>query len=376
MRDGQSRVFLAGDVMLGRGIDQILPHPSDPTLRERYVTDARRYVELAEAANGPIPRPVAPSWPWGDSLAALERAAPDVRILNLETSITRSDRFASGKAVHYRMHPDNLACLTVARPDVCTLANNHLLDLGREGLAETLGVLSGAGLASTGAGRDLEEAWRPAIVELAAAGDGAAAGRVLVFSMGARSSGIPPSWEATDARSGVAALDEPLTSQAPGIVDRIRRWRRDGDRVVASVHWGSNWGYEVERDQVGFAHALIDGGVDVVHGHSSHHPRPIEVYRERPILYGCGDLINDYEGISGHEAYRSDLRLLYLVDLDRRTGAMTTLRMLPMQAHRLRLRAASAVDAGWLGSVLERSSQTPGQRIDLEPDGSLTLRRS
>ena len=145
---------------------------------------------------------------------------------------------------------------------------------------------------------------------------------------------------------------------------------------MASVHWGSNWGYAVESDQADLAHALIDGGVDVVHGHSSHHPRRIEVYRDRPILYGCGDLINDYEGIAGHEVYRGDLRLLYLVDLDRRTGALAALRMLPMQAHRLRLRSASAADAEWLRSVLERNVHAPGQRIVRAPDGHLTLHGS
>ncbi len=370
MREARTRLLLAGDVMLGRGIDQILPHPGDPTLHERYVTDARRYVELAEQANGPVPRPVGPAWPWGESLAALERAAPDARILNLETSITRSDHFAPGKAVHYRMNPENLACLAAARPDVCTLANNHVLDLGREGLEETLDVLSAAGLQATGAGRDLEEAWRPAATSLE---DG---GRVLVFSMGSSTSGIPSSWAASDDRSGVAALGEPLAREAPVVLDRIRRWRREGDHVVASVHWGSNWGYQVEADQVAFAHALIDGGVDVVHGHSSHHPRPIEIYRDRPILYGCGDLINDYEGIAGHEAYRGDLRLLYLVDLGRRSGSLAGLRMLPFQAHRLRLRSASAADTEWLRSVLQRERRVPGQRIVLEPDGSLTLHGS
>src|SRR5919198_6570967 len=101
-------VFLGGDVMLGRGVDQVLPHPGDPRLREEYVTDARRYLELAEAANGPIPRPVDAGWPWGDAIPALDEAAPDIRILNLETSITRSDDFAPGKAVHYRMSPGNV----------------------------------------------------------------------------------------------------------------------------------------------------------------------------------------------------------------------------------------------------------------------------
>jgi poly-gamma-glutamate capsule biosynthesis protein CapA/YwtB (metallophosphatase superfamily) len=56
----------------------------------------------------------------------------------------------------------------------------------------------------------------------------------------------------------------------------------------------------VDEDQVRFARRLIDGGVDVIHGHSSHDLRPVEVYRGRLILYGCGDCIDDYEGISGH----------------------------------------------------------------------------
>src|SRR5690606_10004038 len=98
--------------------------------------------------------------------------------------------------------------------------------------------------------------------------------------------------------------------------------------VVVSIHWGSNWGYEVTDAQVAFAHALIDGGVDVVHGHSSHHPRPFEVYRDRLVLYGCGDFLNDYEGISGYEAYRSELTLLYLPTLAP-DGALRSMSLVP-----------------------------------------------
>src|SRR5690606_13198078 len=155
---------LCGDVMLGRGVDQILPHPGDPALREEYIRDARDYVGLVEAVSGTVPRPVPFSWPWGDALRVLDEAAPDVRIVNLETSVTRSDAFAPGKAVHYRMHPANVPALTVARPDVCVLANNHVLDFGRPGLAETLDVLDGAGLRTAGAGRDTDAAHAPAVV--------------------------------------------------------------------------------------------------------------------------------------------------------------------------------------------------------------------
>jgi poly-gamma-glutamate capsule biosynthesis protein CapA/YwtB (metallophosphatase superfamily) len=340
-------LFLCGDVMLGRGVDQILPHPGDPSLRESYVKDAREYVGLAEQVSGPIPRPVDISWPWGDAAQALDEAAPDVRVVNLETSVTRSDDFAPRKAVHYRMNPANLPALTVARPDACVLANNHVLDFGRRGLKETLDALAGAGLRVVGAGRDAYEAWRPAIVP-------ADNGRVLIFSAGAASSGIPRGWAATTDRPGVAFLAD--LSYAAKIADRVRQMKRPGDVAVVSLHWGSNWGYGVPAEQVRFAHALVDGGVDVVHGHSSHHPRPIEVYRDRLILYGCGDFIDDYEGISGHEEYRDDLRLLYLVSIEVASGALAGLRMVPMQAHQMRLRHASREDSDWLAAVLDRIS--------------------
>ncbi|HEY9369515.1 CapA family protein, partial [Streptomyces sp.] len=156
----QVSLFLCGDVMLGRGVDQILPHPVGPALVEPYVRDARDYVALAEAANGPIPRPVDFAYPWGEALAVLAEAAPDVRIVNLETSVTAAEERAPGKQLHYRMHPANLPALTAARPDVCVLANNHVLDHGRGGLDDTLAALAAAGVRTAGAGRDAEEARR------------------------------------------------------------------------------------------------------------------------------------------------------------------------------------------------------------------------
>ncbi|MET8157975.1 CapA family protein [Sphaerisporangium sp. NPDC005289] len=367
MRRRSLTLFLCGDVMLGRGVDQILDHPGDPALREASVRDARDYVGLAEAVNGPVPRPAGDRWPWGDALAVLEESSPGVRIVNLETSVTRSDDFWPGKAVHYRMNPANLSCLAVARPDVCALANNHVMDFGRRGLAETLDALTGAGFRAAGAGREIREARRPVVLTP----DGG--GRVLVFSCGMESSGVPASWAATADRSGVDLVPEPAHIGTAEIAGRVRRAKGPGDLVVVSLHWGSNWGYHVPPAQRRFAHALVDAGVDVVHGHSSHHPRPVEVYRDRLVLYGCGDLIDDYEGIAGYERYRDDLRLLYFASLDADTGSLLGLTMIPMRARRLRLDRACDQDAEWLRAVLDQESHAFGAAVAHTPDGTLTL---
>jgi hypothetical protein len=129
MGEAPITLFLAGDVMTGRGVDQILTPPSAPELHEPFVTDAREYVRLAEQVSGPVPRGVAPDYIWGDALAEWERMAPAARIVNLETSVTRSDEYEH-KGINYRMHPDNLGCLLAAQLDICILANNHVLDYG------------------------------------------------------------------------------------------------------------------------------------------------------------------------------------------------------------------------------------------------------
>jgi poly-gamma-glutamate synthesis protein (capsule biosynthesis protein) len=360
--------FFCGDVMLGRGVDQILPYPGDPMLRETYANDARAYVELAEAVNGRIPRPVDFSWPWGDALSIIDDVAPHLRVINLETTVTGSNRFAPEKALHYRMNPQNLRCLTVARPDACALANNHVMDFGHRGLVDTLDALSGAGLRAVGAGRNASEARRPAVVNIEQDN------RVVIISCGLASSGVPSSWAATRDQAGVNFLPELSNASADEVAGQACAMKQPGEVVIVSLHWGSNWGYTISRDQIRFAHQLIDSGVDIVHGHSSHHPRPIEVYQGKLILYGCGDLINDYEGITGYDKYRDDLRILYFASVEPDTGKLVELRMVPMQARKMRLRRALPTDAQWLRTVLNEVSLGFGSRLELESEGELVIR--
>jgi poly-gamma-glutamate synthesis protein (capsule biosynthesis protein) len=362
-------LLLCGDVMPGRGVDQILPHPGIPELREPGTSDAGVYVRLAEQVNGPIRCPVSFDWPWGDALRAVDDMAPDVRVINLECAVTRSNDFASGKAVHYRMEPSNLPCVTAFRPDACALANNHVLDFGRTGLADTLHWLAGAGLAAVGAGRSLAQAQQAAAIPLPGGG------RVLVFSCGAACSGIPASWAAAPGRPGLDLLPSLDDTAADSLIRRVREAKQPGDIAVVSIHWGSNWGYEVHRDQARFARLLIDAGVDLIHGHSSHHARPLQTYGGKLILYGCGDCIDDYEGISGYEEFRDDLRLLYFATLRRGTGQLTELRMVPMQVRKMRLHHARPADSKWLATILDQISRTGGSRISLGSGGTLCLDR-
>ena len=151
--------------------------------------------------------------------------------------------------------------------------------------------------------------------------------------------------------------------------------RRSGDVVVASVHWGVNWGYEVPQQQRIFAHALVDSaGVDVVHCHSSHHAKAIEVYRDKLILYGAGDFIDDYESLlGGVHHFRGDLSVLYCARVDPNTGALAALSMVPMEIRNFRLQRCSAEDTEWLRQRLSSEGHAFGTRVEPGSDGSLQL---
>ena len=353
--------------MTGRGIDQVLPHPSNPELHEPYVKNAMEYVHLAEVANGKIQKPVDFHYVWGDSLEALERIVPDARIINLETAVTSNDRFWRGKDIHYRMHPKNIPVLEAISPDCCVLANNHILDWGYAGLDETLSALEAAKLNFTGAGQNREQAQRPTVVP--------GKNRVLVFSFGTQSSGVPADWAAGKDQAGVSLLPDYSDKTVNNIAAIVNPEKQTGDIVVISLHWGSNWGYSISQEESRFAYKLIDvAGADVIHGHSSHHIKGIEVYREKLILYGCGDFLNDYEGISGYEQFRDYLGLMYFPTISPIDGQLVQLRLIPTRIERFRVKRANEDETQWLEEVLNREGSRLGTRVERSDDGSLMLR--
>ena len=298
----------------------------------------------------------------------MERAAVDVRLVNLETSVTRS-REPWPKGINYRMSPENLPCVAAAKIDGCALANNHVLDWGEAGLAETLDALAHEGIKSAGAGCDRARAEAPAVIDVEGKG------RVLLFSFGSETSGIPSEWAAGEGKPGVNLLQDLSDLTVDRIAAQVNAVKHLGDLVVASIHWGGNWGYAVSRDQRAFARALIErAGIHLIHGHSSHHAKGIEVYDGKPILYGCGDLLNDYEGIAGHEEFRNDLSVIYLARMEPSTGRLLRLELLPMRIRRFRLHRATAEEAQWLCGTFAREGKRFGTRAELAADRTIDVR--
>jgi poly-gamma-glutamate synthesis protein (capsule biosynthesis protein) len=362
-------LFLCGDVMTGRGIDQILPYPSRPGIYESYLKSARDYVRIAEEKSGRIPRQAPFDYIWGDALTEFKQFAPDFRVINLETAITSSESYWPFKGINYRMHPQNTPCLSVANIDACVLANNHVIDWGFEGLAETLSTLKSYGVGYVGAGANRAQAEAPLTLDILSKG------RVLLYAYGHPSSGVPCAWRAGLKRPGVALLESLNNTAISRIAADISARKQQSDLVVFSIHWGGNWGYEIPSKQRRFAHSLIDeAGVNIVHGHSSHHPKGIECYHGALIFYGCGDFLNDYEGIGRYNEFRDDLTLAYFVTLNPSTGSVNRVVMTPLQIHKFRLQYPSREDQEWLQQTMVREcsnlgavvSELEGGRFELE----------
>lgn len=211
---------------------------------------------------------------------------------------------------------------------------------------------------------NVAEAAEPAAIEFRGGG------RILVYAFGLGDSGIDSAWTATPTRAGVIRLDDLSSPGIAAITRQVRSVKRSDDLALASIHWGGNWGYEVSSAERTFAHGLIDSDqIDLVYGHSSHHPKPVELYRGKAILYGCGDFLNDYEGIGGYEAYRPELTLMYFPTLEAASGRVLRFELVPMRRRRFRLERASAEEVGWLKRTLGREGRALGSVIEQSADG-------
>ncbi|MBN1520158.1 MAG: CapA family protein [Spirochaetales bacterium] len=252
----------------------------------------------------------------------------DIAFANLETPISERGKPYPGKppGITFRADPDTLDGVAWAGFDVVSLANNHMNDHGPRALADTLEHLDAAGIARAGAGRDLEEASQPALIEV----DGQL---VAVLSY------AEPVWSATVARSGARArvltrVETRMTGQEPLWTSRdpdrassslaglapayVKSMQADVRRVLAtakpeylfvSVHWGDEYQPFPRAFQKTFGRAAIDAGATAVLGHHPHVLQGVEHYQNGLILYSLGNFVFD---MAEDETYETAAFRFYL----------------------------------------------------------------
>jgi len=269
----QTTLAFIGDVMLGRGVN----------------------TEIAA-------RP--PESFWGNTLPILRSA--DAVVANLECAITQSVRRwdQTPKVFHFRADPKATDVLRAANIRCVSLANNHTLDYGEEGLFDTLKHLDAAGICRAGAGHNLEEAEAPALFDAAGLKVG-----VVAFTDN------EPPFAADQQKPGTNYIEIKADSSTLARVEKaVIRARDAGARIVVlSLHWGPNMVLRPPAHFREFASAVVRLGVDIVYGHSAHVFQGVQVIDNSLIMYDTGDFLDDY---AVDPELRNDWSFIFLVEAD------------------------------------------------------------
>jgi poly-gamma-glutamate synthesis protein (capsule biosynthesis protein) len=303
-----------------------------------------RYVNQTILAQGP--RHI-----WGDVLPIIREA--DLSLVNLECAIAESgEPFAPPRAFYFRAAPEATHALDVAGIDYVTLSNNHTMDYQSPALLDTIGHLDDHGIAHAGAGENMQEASQPAVLEAKGIKVG-----VVAFADHFEE------YAATESEPGTNVI--PITPDEVHfrrVRESIQAARAAGpDLVVFSIHWGPNFTRAPSQEFTEFAHAVIDAGADIFHGHSAHVFHGIEIYRDRPILYDTGDLINDYYV---DRQYRNDQQLLFLIHV--KCGQIERVELFPIQIHQIQVNRASGDTFDEIAKRIETLSQVFGTEMQRE----------
>lgn len=298
-----SRTFsinFVGDVMLGRLIDQLFPTHVHEPMEAKHVSSF--------VARNPQLHDYGPQSPWGTVLPLFQDS--HLNVINLETSVTKTDKKWPDKVFNYRMHPVNLKALHPAKIDYVSLANNHTLDFSETGLEDTLEALNEVNVNFAGAGIDKDAAMSPSILSLP---------RTSVSDSTNEQQHCVAIWSAADHPSDWAKVPGfNLIDYSPQTRVRLKdvithTSPKNVSLRVFSVHWGPNYAWRPADEIRSLAHYLVDEcDIDIVHGHSSHHIQGVEKYKGKLIMYGCGDFIDDY---ALTPEYRNDLSAVWRVSL-------------------------------------------------------------
>lgn len=291
---------------------------------------------------------------WGDVGAELNAA--DAVLGNLESPITNHPgRWSDGwKAFRFRADPAVTDVLRAANVRAVNLANNHMMDFGARGLADTLQYLDYSGIAGAGAGLDLQDAWTPTIFQ---------AGSLKVGLIGITDN--MPEYAARSGKPGTAYL--PINTEPPTLalvarqIEELRKLH--AETIVLSIHWGPNLRTWPPARFRAFARAAIDLGIDIVHGHSAHLVQGIEIHNGGLILYDTGDFLDDYWVFPG---FRTDQSFAFFVDYS--NGRPEQLVMVPVCFHRGSLKRARGTEFIQISQRMRRRSLRLGTVLEQGPD--------
>jgi poly-gamma-glutamate capsule biosynthesis protein CapA/YwtB (metallophosphatase superfamily) len=319
-------IGLLGDVMLGRGVANTLDR-------------------------------VAPEELWSPQLRELVAGECDAVLANLECCVSERGRRTHrivGKPFFFRAPPAAVAALEAVGVRAVGLANNHALDYEEEALADTLDHLDAAGIAHAGAGRGAQAARRPAVVEVAGQ-------KVALVAV----SDHPVEYAAFDDQWGIA-----FDGLRKGLPEWLRRElaaaRAAADLVVAFPHWGPNMTPGPAAWQRDRARELVEGGADIVAGHSAHVFHGATRAEGRLVLYDLGDALDDYAVDS---RLRNDLGVLALW----RPGAEPELELVGLTLDYCLTRVARGADADWIATRLERACQELGAAVQRTAEARFAL---
>lgn len=206
-----------------------------------------------------------------------EIAAADIFMVNQEFPFTDRGKAADNKQFTFRLPPDKIHILQEMGVDIVTMANNHILDFGPDGITDSLKALDEAGILHVGAGEDIEQAKRMEIIETC--------GRRIGF-IGVSRVYMAESWAAGAGHPGVFSAYDPSPS-----LQAVREAKEKVDYLVVYIHWGVERETEPKEYQKVMGRQYIDAGADVVIGSHPHVLQPIETYKEKPIVYSLGNFV-------------------------------------------------------------------------------------
>jgi len=234
-----------------------------------------------------------------------------------------------------------------------------------EGCLETMDVLKNNNILFAGCGVNSIEAKKPALMNMSGR-------KIAVFSY----SDHPDNFSSTENKMGINFINtskNAIQESFELIKENIMQYRNNVDIVIFSIHWGYNYSWEPPDHFQEMARNLIRNGlVDIIHGHSSHHIQGIEICERKPIIYGCGDFVDDY---AVDDTYRNDLGLLYRVHWNMTTNKFDHLELFPTEISQFQVNLSSnnSRSYNWIKKTLKELSARFGTKID-EEEGKLIIR--